>query len=46
MNNRTNKGQQGTAPHNKDNADIPGKGKAPESAGFDKKLDGPNRPST
>jgi len=21
-------------------------GKAPESAGFDKKLDGPNRPST
>ncbi|MCM3748684.1 spore protein [Paenibacillus pasadenensis] len=22
-----------------------GKGKAPEQAGFDKKLDGPNRPS-
>ncbi|CAM3991517.1 hypothetical protein L1N85_04665 [Paenibacillus alkaliterrae] len=23
-----------------------GKGKSPESEGFDKKLDGPNRPST
>ena len=26
--------------------DVAGKGKAPESEGFDKKLDGPNRPAT
>ncbi|NIK80340.1 hypothetical protein FHS15_005524 [Paenibacillus castaneae] len=28
------------------NADAAQKGKKPESDGFDKKLDGPNRPST
>ncbi|WP_158453646.1 hypothetical protein [Paenibacillus beijingensis] len=46
MNDMTNKQQKGTAPRNKDNSDIPGKGKSPESVGFDKKLDGPNRPAT
>ncbi|WP_424767364.1 hypothetical protein [Paenibacillus sp. sgz302251] len=43
-----NKGQQGSSEEQARQAarNAAGKGKAPETEGFDKKLDGPNRPST
>ncbi|MBB6637958.1 spore protein [Cohnella thailandensis] len=37
---------QGPAPLGRKSAGDGGKNKQPEAPGFDKKLDGPNRPST